>query len=384
MTDAADMRRTGVPPGPVRSGAMSRAFVFPGLATRVVFGSGAIAEAGSEVDRLGRKRALVLSTPGQRDKAEALAASLGDAAAGVFAGAVMHTPVAETDRAVEAFGRTGADCVVALGGGSTIGLGKAIAVRTGADQVAIPTTYAGSEMTDILGETKDGEKTTRRDPAIRPETVIYDVDLTLGLPVGLTVVSALNAIAHAVETLYAPDRNPVTELMARDALGVFRSALPRIVATPGDPDARADALYAAWCCSTALGSASMALHHKLAHVLGGMFGAPHAETHAILLPHTAAYNDAAVPDLLEPVAEAFGGGGAGAGLWDFASGLGAPTRLAEIGLAEADLDRAADAAVRNAYANPRPLERGAIRDLLQVAWEGRRPHERDDRQGRTR
>jgi maleylacetate reductase len=335
------------------------------------------------VARLGRSRALVLSTPGQRDKAEALAAALGDAAAGVFAGAVMHTPVAETERAVEAYRAAGADCVVALGGGSTIGLGKAIATRTGADQIAVPTTYAGSEMTDILGETQDGEKTTRRDPAIRPEVVIYDVDLTLGLPVGLTVVSALNAIAHAVETLYAPDRNPVTELLARDALGVFRDALPRIAAEPRDRDARADALYAAWCCSTALGSASMALHHKLAHVVGGMFGAPHAETHAILLPHTAAYNEAAVPELLAPVVAAFGGGGAGAGLWDFATRLGAPTRLADLGLTEADLDRAADAAVRNAYANPRPLERGAIRGLLQAAWEGSRPAERDEAQGRT-
>jgi maleylacetate reductase len=352
---------------------MSRSFVFPGLVTRVVFGSGTIAQAGEELRRLGGSRALVLSTPNQRAEAEALAAQLESLAAGVYAGAAMHTPVEVTERAVEAFRAAGADCVVSLGGGSTIGLGKAIATRTGADQVVIPTTYAGSEMTDILGETAGGEKATRRDPSIRPEVVVYDVDLTLTLPLGLTVTSALNAIAHAMEALYAPDRNPVIELMARDALPAFRDALPRLARDPADRDARAEALYAAWCCSTALAYVSMALHHKLAHVLGGTFNTPHAETHAILLPHTTAFNEAAVPDLLAPIADTFGGGSAGAGLWDFARAAGAPMALRDLGLSEPDLDRAAALAVRNPYANPRPFGQSDIRNLLQAAWDGRRP-----------
>lgn len=352
---------------------MTRAFTFPGLSTRVVFGAGTLAQAGEEVRRLGRARALVLSTPHQQAEAEALAARLGGLAAGVFSGAAMHTPVEVTAQAVEAFRAAGADCVVSLGGGSTTGLGKAIATRTGADQVAIPTTYAGSEMTDILGETEGGEKTTRRDPSIRPEVVIYDVDLTLTLPLGLTVTSALNAIAHAMEALYAPDRNPVIELMARAAFPAFRDSIPRLARDPADRDARAEALYAAWCGSTALAYVSMALHHKLAHVLGGSFGTPHAETHAILLPHTTAFNEAAVPDLLAPIAKAFGGGSAGGGLWDFANAAGAPLRLSDLGLAEVDLDRAAEIAVRNPYANPRPFGRDDIRRLLQAAWEGRRP-----------
>ncbi|NHB77737.1 maleylacetate reductase [Rhodobacter calidifons] len=351
---------------------MTRPFVFPGLTTRVVFGHGTLAQVPDEVARLGHSRALVLSTPHQEAEAQALADRLGDRAAGVFARAAMHTPVEVTEDAVAAFRAAGAECVVSLGGGSTTGLGKAIAVRTGADQVVIPTTYAGSEMTDILGETTGGEKTTRRDPAIRPEVVVYDVDLTLSLPVGLTVTSALNAIAHAMEALYAPDRNPVIEAMIRDALPAFRDAVPVLVAQPQDGEARARALYAAWCCSTALGYVSMALHHKLAHVLGGSFGLPHAETHAVLLPHTTAYNEPAVGDLLKPIAETFGGT-AGAGLWQFARSVGAPLRLADLGLKETDLDRAAETATRNPYANPRPVSRDGIRQLLQQAYDGQCP-----------
>ncbi len=351
---------------------MTRPFTFPGLTTRVVFGHGTLAQVPDEVARLGHSRALVLSTPHQKAEAEALAATLGDKAAGVFAGAAMHTPVEVTEEAVAAFRGAQANCVVSLGGGSTTGLGKAIAVRTGADQVVIPTTYAGSEMTDILGETAAGEKTTRRDPAIRPEVVVYDVDLTLTLPVGLTVTSALNAIAHAMEALYAPDRNPVIEAMVREALPAFRDALPALAQDPQDREARSGALYAAWCCSTALGYVSMALHHKLAHVLGGSFGLPHAETHAVLLPHTTAYNEAAVGDLLKPIAQTFGGT-AGAGLWHFAKSVGAPLRLADLGLTEPDLDRAAEIATKNPYENPRPVSRVGIRQLLQQAYDGHCP-----------
>jgi maleylacetate reductase len=351
---------------------MTRPFVFPGLTTRVVFGHGTLAQLPAEVARLGHSRAMVLSTPHQEAEAQALAATLGPKAAGVFAGAAMHTPVEVTDAAIAAFNSLKADCVVSLGGGSTTGLGKAIAVRTGADQVVVPTTYAGSEMTDILGETAGGEKTTRRDAAIRPEVVIYDADLTLTLPVALTVTSALNAIAHAMEGFYAPDRNPVTEALSRDAMVAFRDALPVLIRDPKNTEARARALYAAWGASLTLGQVTMALHHKLAHVLGGSFGLPHAETHAVLLPHTTAFNEAAVGELLRPIADTFGGM-AGAGLWTFAKSLGAPLRLADLGLTEPDLDRAAAIATKNPYANPRPVTREGIRQLLQQAFDGQCP-----------
>lgn len=352
---------------------MTRPFIFPGLTTRVVFGHGTLAQVPDEVTRLGHTRALVLSTPHQEAEAQALADQLGTKAAGVFAGATMHTPTDVTDKSVAVFRRLNADCVVSLGGGSTTGLGKAIALRTGADQIVIPTTYAGSEMTDILGETAAGEKTTRRDPAIRPEVVVYDVDLTLTLPIALTVTSALNAIAHAMEGIYAPDRNPVTEALSRDALPAFRDALPALAKDPHDKDARAKALYAAWGCSLTLGQVTMALHHKLAHVLGGSFGLPHAETHAVLLPHTTAYNEPAVGGLLQPIADTFCQGSAGRGLWHFAKSVNAPLRLSDLGLTEQDLDRAADIATRNPYANPRPVTRDGIRHLLQQAYDGQCP-----------
>lgn len=352
---------------------MTRPFVFPGLATRVVFGHGTLAQVPDEVARLGRTRALVLSTPQQEPQARALADALGALAAGVVAGAAMHTPVEVTEAAVSAYGAAGADCVVSLGGGSTTGLGKAIATRTGADQVVVPTTYAGSEMTDILGETAAGEKTTRRDPSIRPEVVVYDVDLTLSLPVGLTVTSALNAIAHAMEGFYAPDRHPITEALSRDAMPAFARALPVLVTDPRNAAARAAALYAAWGCSTALGHVTMALHHKLAHVLGGSFGLAHADTHAVLLPHTTAYNEAAVGNLLDPIRTTFGQPTAAAGLWHFAKACHAPLRLADLGLTEADLDRAAEIAVRAPYANPRPVTATGIRNLLQNAFDGACP-----------
>ncbi|MCU0899193.1 MAG: maleylacetate reductase [Cypionkella sp.] len=347
-------------------------FTFPGLTTRVVFGRGTLAQAEAEITRLGHSRVLVLSTPHQAAQAQALSHQLGRLSAGVFAGAAMHTPTDVTEAALAAFQGAGATAVVALGGGSTTGLGKAISTRTGADQVVIPTTYAGSEMTDILGETAGGQKTTRRDPSIRPEVVIYDVDLTLSLPVPLTMTSALNALAHAMEAFYAPDLNPVVDLMCREALRAFHSGLPVLAGDPHNPQARSQALLGAWFCSVALGSVTMALHHKLAHVLGGSFNAPHAETHAILLPHTTAFNAVAVPQALAPIAEVFGGP-PGAGLWEFAKRINAPMRLADLGLTEADMDRAADLAVQNPYSNPRPFDREAIRQLLQDAHQGRKP-----------
>jgi alcohol dehydrogenase class IV len=267
----------------------------------------------------------------------------------------------------------GIDGTVAIGGGSTTGLGKAIALRTDLPQIVIPTTYAGSEMTNLLGETALGEKRTLRDPKIRPETVIYDVDLTLSLPPRLSVTSGLNAMAHAVEGLYARDGNPVLSLMAEEAIRALGAALPIIAKSPRDRGARSDALYGAWLCGIVLGSSSVALHHKLCHVLGGTFDLPHADTHAVILPHAVAYNAVAVPDAIGRVAWALGVPSAATGLFDLGRNAGAPTALRDIGMPEDGLDRAADLAAADPYWNPRPIERAAIRALLADAWEGKRP-----------
>lgn len=350
----------------------SDGFVFAGIPSRVVFGVGTIAQTGDEVRRLGHHAALIVCSANQAAEAQALAADLGDLSRGVFSNATMHTPIEVTEAAIAAYHASGATCVIALGGGTSIGLGKAIALRTGADQIAIPTSYAGSEMTDILGETAEGRKTTRRDAAIRPEVVIYDVALTLTLPAAMTVTSALNAIAHGVEALYAADGNPLLSLMSIEAMRAFKMGLPVLHALPQDMAARGQVLYGAWLCSTALGYVSMALHHKLAHVIGGSFNMPHAETHAILLPHTAGFNAQSVPHLLAPVAQIFGGS-VGGGLWDFAKENGAPLALRDLGLTKADLDQAADIATQSPYPNPRPFDRADIRHLLLAAWEGTRP-----------
>ncbi|KWV48420.1 Maleylacetate reductase [Bradyrhizobium macuxiense] len=351
----------------------SRSFVFPGIRSRVVFGAGTISQVGVEMKRLECRKALILTTPQQREDGEALAARIGGSGAVVFSGATMHTPVDVTRKALEVYESADADCVISLGGGSSIGLGKAIALRTGVDQIAVPTTYAGSEMTDILGETQNGEKTTRRDPAILPETVIYDVDFTMTLPKSMTVSSGMNSIAHAAEALYASDRNPILSMMAADAIKSLAAALPAVAADPADRNGRAEALYGAWLSGAVLGGTSMALHHKLCHVLGGSFDTPHAETHAILLPHTVGFNAAAVDELLKPISDALDGTTPGKALHRFAIRLEAPTKLKELGLSEADLDRAAEIAVKNPYFNPRPFDQAEIRALLRDAWIGREP-----------
>ena len=350
-----------------------RPFVYNALPARVVFGVGTIGQVADEVRRLGCRRALILSTPPQQSAAERLASQIGDLAAGVFAGAVMHTPVEVTEQAMGRLRDLGADCTIALGGGSTIGLGKAIALRSDLPQIAIPTTYAGSEATPILGETENDRKTTQRSLKVLPEVIVYDVDLTLTLPPGLTTTSGMNAMAHAVEALYAQDANPVTSLLAEQAIGILARALPSIIKNPGDRAARADALYGAWACGTCLGSVGMALHHKLCHVLGGSFGLPHAETHTVMLPHAVAFNAAAAPEAMACVARALAATDAVQGLFDLAGELDAPRSLREIGMPEDRLEEAADIAVMSPYWNPRPIERASIRALLQDAWDGRRP-----------
>jgi maleylacetate reductase len=351
----------------------SRSFVHTALPGRVIFGPGTRAQVAEELARLQCSRAFILSGPHGAADARALHDQLGAQAVGIFTDAVMHTPVEVTERALQEVCARGTDALIALGGGSTTGLGKAIALRTDLPQIVIPTTYAGSEMTTILGETAGGRKTTVRDLKVLPEVVIYDVELTYSLSPALSAASGMNAIAHAVEALYAKDGSPIVSIMATEAIDALARALPAIKANPRDEAARSDALYGAWLCGTVLGSVGMALHHKLCHVLGGSFNMPHAETHTVLLPHATAFNAEAVPDKLAPVATLLGSAGPGQGLYDLAKRIGAPTSLKELGLPQDALDRAADIAMEQPYWNPRPLTRDGIRALFDDAWHGRRP-----------
>ncbi|MEQ6474633.1 maleylacetate reductase [Comamonas sp. wu1-DMT] len=353
---------------------MPQSFVYQALPSRVVFGVGALQQLEAELHALGAQRALVLSTPEQRQGAEAIAQGLGARSAGVFDRAVMHVPMETAREAREVARERNADCAIAFGGGSTIGLGKAIALDSGLPILAVPTTYAGSEMTPIYGITQDGEKRTGTDTRVLPRTVIYDPELTLTLPVDMSVTSGINAIAHAAEGLYAANANPITRLMAQEGIRALAAGLPGIRSNPSDLEARGSALYGAWLCGTVLAHGGMALHHKLCHTLGGSFNLPHAQTHTVVLPYVLDFNARHAEDAMRRMAEALGTpGSAAAGLWDLAHHNGAPTSLRALGMAEANLDRAAAIATERPYWNPRPVDRAAVRAVLQAAFDGKRP-----------
>ena len=350
-----------------------RSFTFDQSTPRVVFGVGAFDRLADEVRRLGTSRALVLSTPEQLQAAEEAVRRLGDLARGIFPHAVMHVPIETAREARETARRLEADCCVAVGGGSTIGLGKAIALESGLPIVAVPTTYAGSEMTPIYGLTQDGIKKTGRDHRVLPKTVIYDPALTLTLPPKIAGPSGMNAIAHCVEGLYAMDGNPIVSMYAAEGIRALARSLPRVVEAPGDLEARADALYGAWLAGMVLGAVSIGIHHKLCHTLGGSFNLPHAEVHTVILPHAVEFNSNAAPEAMRITAEALGAASAAQGLFDLAVRIGAPVALKDIGMPSDGLERAAELAVQNPYANPRPVEYAGVLELLRNAYEGRRP-----------
>ncbi|MBR8030141.1 maleylacetate reductase [Burkholderia cenocepacia] len=348
-------------------------FVFTALPSRVLFGSGRRYEVVEETRRLGGRRPLILTTREQATLGDEVAAQFDTGLFSRFADATMHTPWDVTARALKTVELEGCDCLVAVGGGSTIGLSKAIALQTDLPQVVIPTTYAGSEVTPIIGETRNGEKRTQRTLKVLPEVVIYDVDLTRTLPVPLSVASGLNAMAHAVEALYAQDANPITSIMAEEGIAALASAMPGIVDDPRSEHDREIAQYGAWLCGTCLGTVSMSLHHKICHVLGGTFNLPHAETHAVMIPHVTAYNAEAAPAAMTRIARAIGEHDAARGLYNLAKALGATTALKDIGMPENGLQRAAELVTQNVYPNPRPPEVGAIRHMLERAWHGLPP-----------
>jgi len=350
-----------------------RRFLFDQPAFRVVFGVGSIAQLSAEVGRLGARRALVVSTAAERQLAEDAARQLGPLAAGFFSDAVMHHPVETVQAARDRARAVEADCCVTIGGGTTTGTGKVIALETGMPVIAVPTTYAGSEMTPIYGITEGTVKKTGRDRKVLPRAVIYDPQLTLSLPPEVSGPSGINALAHSIEGLYAFDTNPITQLMAEESIRALARSLPVVVGTPADLDGRSDALYGAWLAGIVLGGSAMGLHHKLCHTLGGTFNLPHADVHTVILPHAIAYNSDFAPDAMRRAAAALGAADAAGGVFDLAASLGARMSLAQLGMPREGLDRAADLAVQNQYPNPRPLEREAIRQLLENAFHGNRP-----------
>ncbi|MGC5162651.1 maleylacetate reductase [Rhodococcus sp. DT1] len=350
-----------------------RAFVHTSHPSRVIFGAGSAAGVADEVRRLGGTRVLLLGGAHVDAQATLVEEILGPLMVARFDGAEMHTPVLVTERVIVSMAEHYVDAIVAVGGGSTTGLSKALALRSGLDQVILPTTYAGSEVTPVLGETSEGVKVTRSSREILPETVIYDVDFTATMPIPLAVTSAINALAHAVEALYSEHANPVVDALAVESISAIGRGLPALGADLADREGRSDLLLAAWLAGTCLASVGMGLHHKICHVLGGSFGLPHAAVHTVMLPHVMAYNAVSVQRVMERIADALVTPTAPAGVYDLIAAAGGPTTLAELGMAEADLDEAARLATEKPYPNPREVTRVGVRRLLGEAFAGTRP-----------
>jgi alcohol dehydrogenase class IV len=288
----------------------------------------------------------------------------------------QHVPVEVSAAAIAAARESRADAVLSVGGGSTTGTAKAIALETGLPIVAVPTTYAGSEMTPIWGSTEGTVKTTGRDLTVLPRLVVYDPELTVSLPAAITAASGMNALAHCVEALYAPGRNPVTSLIALEAIGALGRALPGAVAAPEDIGARSEALYGAYLAGSAFAVAGSGLHHKICHALGGAFDLPHAETHSVVLPHVVAFQQPAAAELMDRVAGALGAapGEAATALFDLAAGMDVPTSLAAIGMPADGAEQVVEPILGAVPAdNPRPVGADDVRAILAAAYEGARP-----------
>lgn len=351
-------------------------FIHENRPGRVVFGPGRAGQLPAELDALGVRRALVLTTPEQAALGQHFAGRLGERCVGVYAKAQMHVPVEVARAAVDVAREAGADACVAIGGGSTIGLAKAIALESTLPIIAVPTTYAGSEMTPLYGLTEGGMKKTGRDWRVLPRSVVYDPELTVSLPVALSITSGMNAIAHAAEGLYAGDGSPIYKLMAEEGIRALAAALPLLHHDGTHAAARSDALYGAWLCGVVLGNVQMGVHHKICHTLGGSFNLPHSEVHTVILPHALAYNAAAAPEAMRAIGRALDpvthpeAIEVPRALHGMARRIGAPMTLRDIGMDSVDLDRAAELIVLTPYPNPRAIERDAIRALLQRAFEG--------------
>ena len=352
-------------------------FICPPSPSRVLFGIGGLEKAPEEIDRLGAKRALIVTTPGRRELGEEMATRLGCKAAGVFDRATMHVPVEAAERGRREAVRLAADSCVAIGGGSAIGLAKAIAAAMGLPILAIPTTYSGSEMTSTWGLTERGIKRTMRDPRVQPKTVIYDPWLTLSLPPRLSATSGMNAMAHCVEALYAEDANPVSSLLAEQGIHSLAEGLPAVVRDPSDLKARSLVLYGAWLGGLSLGATTTALHHKLCHVLGGAFDLPHSDTHAVLLPHATAYNAAGAPEAMARLAHALDPNGAARSaaqhLWYLEASIETPLSLESLGLRRDAIDHAVALVMEKPFYNPTALTKEGVRGVLEDAFEGRSP-----------
>ena len=348
-------------------------FVHESLPQRVRFRAGGAAEGvKAEVERLGAERVMVIAAPAEAELADLVTSGLPTALR--HDEVVMHVPIDVAERARAAAIAHNVDAIVSVGGGSTTGLAKAVAMTTRLPIVAVPTTYAGSEATAVWGLTDAGRKTTGVDPAVLPRVVVYDASLLRSLPVELSVASGLNALAHCVDSLWAPLADPINAVFATEGARALHDGLPLVVRDPTAISGIELTLYGAHLAAKAFASAGSGLHHKICHVLGGRFDLPHAQTHAIVLPYVLAFNAPNAPDAARRLATAFGSPTALAGLQDLRQVLGAPAALRDVGLEESDIV----AAVEDVFAavprsNPTVVTTQNLTALLCAAWAGKEP-----------
>ncbi|MGY0064290.1 maleylacetate reductase [Streptomyces sp. LZ34] len=343
------------------------------LAQRIRFAPGeAPATVRAEVERLGGTRVMVIAAAAEADLAGKVTAELP-----VVLGhdeVVMHVPLASAERARAAAAAHDVDLVVSVGGGSTTGLAKAVALTTGIPIVAVPTTYAGSEATSVWGLTEGARKTTGVDARVLPRSIVYDATLTLSLPVAMSVASGLNALAHCVDSMWAPRTDPVDMALAGEGIRALAAGLPAVVADPAGLEGREQVLYGAYLSAMAFSSAGSGLHHKICHVLGGRYDLPHAQTHAVVLPYVLAFNAPAAPRAERRIAEAFGAPSALEGLRQLRHAVDAPKALRDYGFEEADVEDAVPAILEAVPAgNPRHVTPDGMRRLLRAAWQGAAP-----------
>jgi maleylacetate reductase len=343
---------------------------YEALPGRVVFGVGALDRLGEELARLGARRVLLVAS---KRVADDLAERLGDRHAATCSEIVQHVPVEVAERATALAREVAADALVAVGGGSAVGLAKAVALDLAIPIVAAPTTYAGSELTTIYGLSQDGRKRTGRDPRVLPKVVLYDPALTRSLPPQVAGPSGMNALAHGVEAFYGPGANPISTALAVEGIRDLAAGLPQAVERPEELEGRTQTLRGAWLAGAALAVAGTGIHHQICHVLGGAFGLDHGGMNAVLLPHTVRFVTPAVPREMARVAAARGAADAAAGCFDLARRIGAPTSLAALGLAGTDLDRAAELCAGQLTGRPRSAGVGELRALLGAAHAGRPP-----------
>jgi maleylacetate reductase len=347
-------------------------FTFEGTPVRVVFGLGSRFGLADELDRLGLGQVVLIAAGSARAEADNLAVLLDHRLTWRVDGVRPHVPSELAEKVTADALRVGVDGVVTIGGGSATGLGKIVAL-SGVPLLAIPTTYAGSEMTPTWGTTTDGRRLSGRDPGVLPRTVLYDPELTFRLPPLVTAASGMNALAHSLEALWAAGASPLSSPLALEAARTMVEALPAVLADPADAKARSRALVAACQAGMALAAAGSGLHHRLCHVLGGRFDLAHAETHAALLPHVVGFNEPVLGALAARMAVAVGAGRASTGLHELSVRLGLVTSLAELGMPETAVGEVAAEVAADAPPNPRPVDEAGLRTLLRAAWEGDGP-----------